>query len=340
MDKPWVLIVDDNPVNLTLAKGLFKPFAIHIDTAESGKAALEMIQFQRYDMVLMDYIMPSMDGIETVKRLRSIEGPYYQNLPVIALSAAEQEDLPEDLTETFVKAGMNGFIEKPLRTQKIREILKKWFPEALLPDEAAGFSEAEEDVPVLDGIDSGAGIASSGSKELFIRLLGDFYKLIDLKSEKIRRCLAAGDIRGLTVEVHGLRNTARLIGATALSDKFASLEHLGNSGDLTALERETPEVLKLYGGFKTLLEPYGRTPDIKRHVPPGEITALLDKLTEAIDRFDLDGADSALLELDGIMIPDKCAAHMERLRAYVADVAMEEAMVLAEAMKKMINGTE
>jgi CheY-like chemotaxis protein len=332
--------VDDNPVNLTLAKGLFKPFAVHVDTAESGAAALEMTQAQRYDIVLMDYIMPVMDGVETVKRLRSMEGAYYQSLPVIALSAAEQEDIREDLTETFINAGMNGFIAKPLRTQKIREIIRKWLPEVLLPDETAGVNDKDEDLPVLDGIDSGAGIVSSGSRELFIRLLGDFYKLIDLKSEKIERCLANSDIHGLTVEVHGLRNTARLIGAITLSERFAGLEHLGNSEDLAALKRETPEVLKLYRGFKPLLKPYGGTPGIKRSVLPGEITALLDKLMEAIDRFDLDGADNALLELDGMLIPGKCAAHMERLRAYVADVAMEEAMASAEAMKKMINEKE
>ena len=182
------------------------------------------------------------------------------------------------------------------------------------------------------------GVKNSGSLELFINLLGDFYKLIDMKATKIEKCLADGMIRDYTIEVHALKNTARMIGAIELSELFYKMEQCGNAEDLETIERENPHVMELYRSYKPILEPYGKANEQdKKEVPKAEIIAALDKLNTAMDSFDLDGADAALAELEQYRLPEALGDMMESLRAFVADVAMEEVM---EMSRKMIEALE
>jgi CheY-like chemotaxis protein len=316
-----------------LAEGLLKPFRIRIDTADNGAAALRMISAQQYDLVLMDHLMPVMDGIEAVKELRRIENGCLQKTTVVALSANDGTGAGE----IFSQAGMDGFITKPLDNRKIEDLLRTWLPDVHMPGSVRVSGPEFDGLPELAGIDCADGVRNSGSKELFLRLLGDFYKLIDIKADKIGQALAGGRIQEMTTEVHALKSAARMIGAGELSRGFAALERLCDEGNLEALERETPFALELFTGFKPMLKPFGEARGDKKQASNDEIIALLLTLKSSMDGFDLDGADEALKRLDGMRIPAACEAGMERLRAFVADVAMEETMELAETLISIIN---
>ena len=186
---------------------------------------------------------------------------------------------------------------------------------------------------MIEGLNVAAGIENSGSKELFISLLGDFYKLIDQKASKIEKCLADGMLRDYTIEVHALKNTARMIGALELSEKFYHLEQLGNAGERKVLEIETPDVFTLYRSYKPIVAVYGRMQEKdKKKVPIEEIIQILGKLRNAMDSFDLDGADEAMKTIEGYAFPDGYQEKILELSAYVADVAMEDVMKLSEEL--------
>ena len=345
--KAKILIVDDNEMNLKVAKGLLEPLQMQIDTAGDGKQALDKIQETTYDMVFMDHMMPVMDGVEAVRQLRSLEGDYYRKLPVIALTA----NAVSGAKETFLAAGMNDFVAKPIRIKEICTAIKKWLPAEYLQENemsagqqkndcnAAAENEVQPEKELfIDGLDVAEGIENSGTKELFLSLLGDFYKLIELKAVKIEKCLADGMIRDYTIEVHALKNTARMIGAMQLSADFYRLEQLGNQEDIESMLRETPAVLELYRSYKPVLKPYAACDAEKKAVDKEVIVAVLLKIKNAMDGFDLDGADEALKELEEYQLPENLSERMEDLRAYVADVAMEEVMQLTEEMVTELNG--
>ena len=192
-------------------------------------------------------------------------------------------------------------------------------------------------LPVIEGLDVTEGIKNCGSLELFTNLLGDFYKLIDLKSTKIEKCLADGMIRDYTIEVHALKNTARMIGALELSEQFYQMEQCGNAGDVDTIFRETPAIMELYRSYKPILEPYGKANEQdKKEVPKEELVKVLEQLNAAMDSFDLDGADAALAELEEYRLPEELGPYMEELRAYVADVAMEEVMNTGNKMIEVL----
>jgi hypothetical protein len=115
------------------------------------------------------------------------------------------------------------------------------------------------------------------------------------------------------------------------------LEEYGNTGNIEALKRGTPAVMEHYRSFKPLLKPYAETAESeKKAASKRELTALLKRLITAIDNFDLDGADEAIKCLDELRIPAECEPHAENLRAYIADVAADEAIESAKIMIEII----
>lgn len=328
-----ILIVDDNEMNLKVATGLLQPLKMKIDTADSGKHAIEMVQAKKYHIVFMDHMMPVMDGVETTQRIRALDDEYLKTMPIIALTA----NAVVGARETFKEAGMNDFVAKPIEIKDICAKIKTWLPSELVRKTAEPVvkepaADAAE-LPQIEGLNVAEGVKNSGSLELFTSLLGDFYKLIDMKSTKIEKCLADGMIRDYTIEVHALKNTARMIGALELSDLFYKMEQCGNAEDVETIQRENPAIMELYRSYKPILEPYGKANEQdKREVPKDEIAAALDKLNTAMDSFDLDGADAALAQLEEYKLPPELSPLMEQLRALVADVAMEEVMATSQKM--------
>lgn len=117
-----VLVVDDNRINLTVAKGLMKPYGMEVDTALSGRMAIDMVQEADYDIVFMDHMMPDLDGIDTVKLIRELQGDKYKNLVCIALTA----NAISEAKNMFLENGFQDFLAKPIEKKELDRILNKW----------------------------------------------------------------------------------------------------------------------------------------------------------------------------------------------------------------------
>lgn len=122
-----VLIVDDNEINRMVAEEMLKPLQLQMDTASDGRQALEMIQQKTYDLVLMDHLMPVMNGVEAVEALRKLDGAYYRKLPVIALTGNTGKDQQEE----YLRAGMNDYLSKPIDMAEIYRKVRKWIPDKI-----------------------------------------------------------------------------------------------------------------------------------------------------------------------------------------------------------------
>jgi len=117
-----VLIVDDNRVNLTVAKGIMKPYHMHVDTANNGFEAIEKVKQQKYDLIFMDHMMPEMDGIDTTKRIQNMDDGIYANIPIVALTA----NAVGNILDTFLNQGMQDFLAKPINKKELDKVLNKW----------------------------------------------------------------------------------------------------------------------------------------------------------------------------------------------------------------------
>lgn len=278
-----ILLVDDNDMNRVVAKGLLLPLRLNIDEAANGRVALEMIQSAHYDIVLMDHMMPVMDGVEATKAIRALPGERYQQLPIIALTA----NAAADARRLFEAAGMNDFAMKPIDVAELVEKIKQYLPQELIKDveekphteapepvaetpepelpaesPAAGAPEDESEeaqlARALPGLDVEQGIKNCAAPRMYRRILGMFAVKTDSNIEKLRSLLDDGKLEELTIEVHALKNNARLIGDIPLSEVFFRMELAGKQGNMEEFEKSLPEVFRRMQELKPLLLPFAK----------------------------------------------------------------------------------
>ncbi len=338
-----ILLVDDNELNLVVAKELLKPLRMQIDTAENGLQAVKMVRGSQYDLVLMDHMMPVMDGIEAAKAIRALPEDKYQKLPIIALTANAMVDARKE----FLNAGMNGFVAKPIDFARICNQLKLWLPKDLVrdvPKEEAkklladdlSDREIQPEDPQM-GFSFEEGVKHCGSKAALMKTIRIFYRTIDSKADKIEQCLKEGLISDYVVEVHALKSSALLIGAVPLSEAAKELEGYGKQGKTELLEEKTPDLLAMYRDFKDILKPYADKEEAARQeASNGEWCQALQQIHQCIEQFDLDGVDRIMEKLEEYQIPECIRESMDQLRVYVADVSMEEIMELTDTMTELL----
>ncbi|MES2109976.1 MAG: response regulator [Bacteroidota bacterium] len=118
-----VLVVDDNNINRLLINKVLGKWGAQADFAENGRQAVEKVTANKnYDVVLMDVYMPEMGGIEATKIIRSQQDPYFQQLPIIALTASMLSTEKEEISN----AGMNDYILKPFEPKNLFEKLSAY----------------------------------------------------------------------------------------------------------------------------------------------------------------------------------------------------------------------
>jgi CheY-like chemotaxis protein/HPt (histidine-containing phosphotransfer) domain-containing protein/anti-sigma regulatory factor (Ser/Thr protein kinase) len=302
-----VLVVDDIGTNLSVAQGLLAPYQMKVDLCLSGREAIDAIAAKKYDLVLMDHMMPEMDGIEATAKIRAL-GPYYLNLPIVALTA----NAVSGAKEMFLQNGFNDFLAKPINTVKLNSILEKWLPKekqrkvepkgaALLNGAALlkGISLPKADAPpaqgaapgiVIEGLDTKTGQArSGGALESYMQTLAIFRKDGQNKIAQIKKCLDAADLPLYVTYVHALKSASANVGAGILSEMAGALEAAGAKGDLGYIQAHTADMLH---ALETVLANIGAA--IAAMPPKGkegtadmaQIKAELAKLSEAIDRLD------------------------------------------------------
>ena len=116
-----ILVVDDVPLNLKVVEVLLKPFGANVEFANNGKDALEMMKQKKYDLILLDHMMPGMDGVETLKQAREISD-YYKNAAIIALTGNASVTARDE----YLCMGFTDYLEKPILPDKIKEILRTY----------------------------------------------------------------------------------------------------------------------------------------------------------------------------------------------------------------------
>ncbi|GAA5181293.1 hypothetical protein GCM10025771_27910 [Niveibacterium umoris] len=223
-----ILVVEDNPVNQEVARRFLEAAGITVQIAQHGAEALEMLQAESFDAVLMDCQMPVMDGYEATRRLRSELG--LLDVPVIAMTA---NALIGD-RERSLDAGMNDHLTKPIDIRELYRMLVHWIaPETAgrTPDADDASASGAEPAPVV--LDRARAIAMMGNDEaLFEEMLALFCSSEADFSERYTVAIDAGDIPLATRHAHTLKGIAGTVGAMALAAEAARLEKALRQGEL------------------------------------------------------------------------------------------------------------
>ncbi|MCR5602109.1 MAG: response regulator [Lachnospiraceae bacterium] len=220
-----VLIVDDIDLNLAVFKGLLKNSGMRIDTATSGPEAIAKMHEKEYDIVFMDHMMPGMDGIEALERIREDKDILSRDVPVIALTA----NAISGAGQKYMEAGFADYLSKPIDADILEKQLLKFIPQEKIiskklkegrmgEDTVKNESvSAESEAKVRKTIDRDKGLACCDGREEVYRIAAEMFVEDDYEAG-LSRAYEDGNWKDYRTRVHGVKSSAQIVGATELHE--------------------------------------------------------------------------------------------------------------------------
>ncbi|GHU27319.1 hypothetical protein AGMMS50256_06930 [Betaproteobacteria bacterium] len=324
-----VLVVDDVPTNLDVARGMMEPYRMQIDCASSGPAAIELIRAAelKYNAIFMDHMMPGMDGIEATRIIREEIGTEYaKTVPIIALTANAiigNEDM-------FLQKGFQAFLSKPIDIMRMDFVINHWVRDKELEkklsediqngqqnwqdmrsgkerrsstDRRSGFDRRDymgSGKLSVNGLDVGQGLMRfGGDEEIYLDVLKSYVLNTPPLLDQLREC-SEETLPNYAIVVHGIKSSSRSIGAEPIGARAEALELAAKTGDLALIKAKNDDFIEtlqtlLTNLSATLQEIAGEDRKPQKAEPDADVLAAL---LEACQSFDIDEVDKAMAELE------------------------------------------
>ena len=271
-----ILVVDDVPMNLKVIAGLLRETRIRVETATSGMQCLELVRKKKYDIVLLDHMMPVMDGIETLQKMNQDEQSLNRETPIIMLTANAILGAKEE----YLANGFTDYLSKPVQIEELEEMLLKYLPEHLvyatgdennapaqassteqrdnsensrsvvLEEQEAFKKEQEEEKQMskleqLSFLDTESGMNyCAGEEEFYLETLGDYVN--ENRVKELEEFYEKQDWKNYQVVIHAVKSTSLMIGANELSAHAKELEFAIKDDNPSIVLEKHESVLKEY----------------------------------------------------------------------------------------------
>ena len=325
-----ILVVDDTEINLRLIRHLLRKTDIRIDTAISGMDAIALAKKNRYDVFFIDHMMPEMDGIETLRRIRELEN--CKNIPAVAITA----NAVSGAREMYLKAGFTDYLSKPIDGEGLEKMLERLLPKkkAEHGDELAdasgirnvdgesfsSFTDLPEWLNSVDGIDTLEGLNNCESADGYKSVLTVFYQTADKKVYEIKKAYLSKDYETYTIKVHALKSSARIIGAADLSRTAEMLETAGREGNIGLIEKETDALLKKYRNLRDALTLLDTDEEDLPEIEPGAMKEAYKTAFEIAQIMDYGMMDSFLKDLKSYKLPSEDKEKIARIERMLTEL--------------------
>lgn len=300
-----LLVVDDNQMNLNVMKGLLKRTEMQVDLVLSGKEALEAVTKTSYDVILMDHMMPEMDGVEALHRLRELKENQNPQAKVIVLTA----NAAIDSREEYLKMGFDDYLSKPIEAMSLENMIKKYLPKELVQEIEEVIEETQnlEEIEFLEeklrpfGIHLKQGlIYVEGELEQYVDMIKLFLRQSEARKEKMRSFLKEGNTEEYTIEVHALKSNGKMIGSRKMSELAYEMEIQGRNGNLEYLRQNQAKLEEgweeLEQGLRILMEEQQKKvmEETVETMTPEEVQVRVERLRNAIEEMDVEAAQEEL----------------------------------------------
>ena len=277
-----VLAVDDQEINLMVLERLLGPAQVRVTMAAGGREMLDLLCRERFDLILLDHVMPPPDGLEAFHLSHTLEGNLNADTPFVALTGNDvrREDAdpslsPREATRAYYKGeGFADYLPKPVLPDTLEGILRELLPAEKLVFPAGG--AAAQEGPVAgrrglyaralelqqrencgpDGSGEGAnpdldiarGLAfSAGDAGMYRELLKNWADAYMENGYTIQKSAKGGDLESHRIAAHSLKSSSRMVGAMRLGDLAERAEHAARDGDLASVREHVAALLEQYG---------------------------------------------------------------------------------------------
>ena len=328
-----VLLAEDNMVNQEVALSMLLNMGCTVDVAENGVEAVHLYSESDYDIVLMDWHMPEMDGAAATEQMRQMEKAEGKSrTPIVALTA----DVQKGIREQCQAAGVDDYLSKPFSQSQLSDLLRRW-----LRDQAAGTEDAaaQTDVgqsttqAVIDEqvLEQLRELGESTGRDVLGKVVSHFLEQAPRDVAALGKAVQSGEADLLRRIAHGLKSASANLGATAFSADCARLETMGREGDLSEAPAMVQSVQAALPGLLTSLRRLagiGKGSRDNAQVPKTEDGAELIMLVDDDPAFRL--ATEEALKTAGyrVIALDNGAAALEQALKQRPDLVLLDALML------------
>ena len=323
-----ILVVDDNPMNLMVFKNLIKKTLIATDTADNGDEALIMMREKKYDIILLDHMMPGKDGIATLHEMKQQADNPNLGTPVICLTA----NAISGVRDEYISTGFDDYLSKPIDSTLLEDMLIKYLPSGLVkftkdaPTDnhpaAKAYEPQTTEYPTpfqdQDLIDFKSGTENSGGKDCFMSMLEIFSNNADSNLDELNRFYSEEDFENYTIKIHALKSSSRIIGALGLADDAQNLEDAGKAGDYdqirSAHEDYVNKFLQVTELVNHVLNQHKKNTDTKLTACPVIIKEAYAQILKSAKTMDYDTIEAVYKEMDAYAISDEDAPLWNRVK--------------------------
>lgn len=345
-----ILVVDDNAVNRKVLRNLLKETAIQVTEAASGAACLQLIQENQYDLIFLDHMMPEMDGIETLHRMKALSGSPCKDTPVIVLTA----NAVFGAKEFYLSQGFDDFLSKPIVPDKLEAMIQKRLLKSLLCTapgpvikRAARAASSElhlEELPVVEGVDWSYAWLHLPDMELLERTVKEFYDQIDAAADCLERsykqCTEEHDPEPYRIQVHAMKSLAATIGIIPLSGIAKVLESAAKDSKIKVIMSVTAVFLEEWRSYKLKLQGvFGIGTSVGKKVTDDTVVqALVEMVRISMQEMEFDQADECMKQLRTYDFPTEIAQNIHKLADAVTNLDLEESDRLANLLSAQMAG--
>lgn len=360
------LVVDDEPMNLMVAEGIFKDYHIKVKTALGGREAIELCEREDFDLIFLDHMMPEMDGVETLKRLRKLNADTGKAFTIIAFTA----NAVSGAREMFLREGFDEFVSKPIEYPELERVLRKVLPKASIAfmdddyeaDEKAegqGFEEEKAAAPkekdkmaLLEagGINTQSGLSyCQNDMEFYLELLEGFAQDAPRKEKGMDDFFKQGDFDNYRIIVHALKSAAKTVGADVLSEMARNAEDAAKNHDAGYIEEHQEGLLAKYREVVQCISEATASDETgsKEETPESmelsgdEFMKQLSELRGSLDTFEADRAEALISEMSGAVYRGTSVGRLlQETRQDVEDFEFGAALAKIEALMSSVEGGE
>lgn len=334
-----ILIVDDNAMNRMAIKCLLNRTAVQVDVAESGEEALTLVKRHMYHIIFLDYMMPEMNGIQTLHALRGMDDNLSKAAPVIALTA----NAVGGARQMFLAEGFDGYLAKPVLWEELESMIKGLLPEELVICQENLFLEETMDNEEMEAYSDALNRADISLAEGLYYVNGDitqyrmqaelFVSFYESSRKELDQIFEAGDITNIAAKIHALKGNAKSIGAVDLYYTARRMEQRCYRNDKLYIKTTLPHLLmeweRARDGLREFILVQDRQEQVgeqsKKPYHREQLLKLTDELTQCIEECKAVEAEHLIREILSYSLSEELEKQFVEILHLVEEIEYEEA---------------
>lgn len=341
--KAKILLVDDNDMNRKVFCSLLKKTEIQIVQGAGGRECIAHAKEEKFDIIFLDHMMPDLDGIETLKILKSEEEHLNHDTPIVILTA----NAVVGAREEYLSLGFDEFLSKPVFPESLDAILlqlldknlvEEYIEEDLKTETTEGVATSvgknTEVFPEVDGLDYAYAKQHFSDLETMFDAIHFFYLSLEKEADKLQdfaKNLETEDaVKAYRIQVHSMKNAAATIGIIPLAGMAKVLEDAAREQTLGVIHAMHDIFIEKWLSYKEKLQSFiaqitekDGTEHVLIETLTEEIATLLEMLKHAAEELDMDVLDCVMKQLNQFQYAQSLAAVMEELRLAVLEFDVE-----------------